>query len=282
MHDIQQQDRAPVATDRPVGGAAELRRSGFARYRAQDLGLGPADGASAGSLADELAAITSAFAELPPDPYAPTTNRFRRYSHAAYLPWSGELSWIPGLPHPEYGSVTEYYQDGHNPEYPEMQRLLPDVPAALRESRLLEHLIRFDIEQALWLDELRRAPVYAGVHMIKLSVRDADQIAVSSPDCLHQDGGSSATFTFAHLIRCDNIVGGENVIATPESAGRQPGELPAEAVHARFTLADPLDTYAVHDPRVSHYVAPVRLGAGPGQGERCILIVGLAPFAPRL
>ncbi|MFB7267616.1 2OG-Fe dioxygenase family protein [Streptomyces nojiriensis] len=53
-------------------------------------------------------------------------------------------------------------------------------------------------------------------------------------------------------------------------------------MHADFTLTDPLDGYAVHDHRVSHYVGPVRAGSEPGPGERSILIVGLAPYVPQL
>lgn len=53
-------------------------------------------------------------------------------------------------------------------------------------------------------------------------------------------------------------------------------------MHARFTLNEPLDGYAVHDHRVSHYVGPVSLGDGTGPGERRILIIGLAPYGPRL
>jgi hypothetical protein len=262
---------------RPAGGSGDLRQNGFARYRAPDLGLGP-DG---DSRADELRQITDAYAELPADPYAPAAKRFRRYSHAVYLPWTAELSWIPGVPDGTYGSVTEYDQYGYNPEYADQRRRFPEIPAALRANPLLLRLIRFDIQQALWLEELGRSPLYAGVHMIKLSVRDRDDIAVSSPNCLHQDGGG-ATFTFAHLISCANVRGGENVIASPDGVDRQPEDVPPGSIHARFTLVEPLETYAVHDPRVSHYVAPVRLGDGPGPGERCILIVGVAPFAPML
>ena len=134
----------------------------------------------------------------------------------------------------------------------------------------------------MWLDELNRTPLYVGVHMIKLAVRDRAEQAVSSPDCLQQDGGSAATFTFAHLVACTNIRGGDNVIAVTGGAGRQPADLPPQDVHARFTLTGPLDGYAVHDHRVSHYVAPVRLGDEPGHGERRILIIGLVPYAPRL
>ncbi|MGW5055636.1 2OG-Fe dioxygenase family protein [Actinokineospora sp. NPDC004072] len=245
-----------------------VRERGFARYARAELPI-TADEA-------DLREITAAFADLPPDPYAPGTNRFRRYCNAVYLPWNGELHWLPA-----HDGMSDYYQDDHNPEYPSMVRAFPDVPDQLRRNPLLGALVRSDVERLLWLDELTRWPIWAGVHMIKLAVRDADEVAVSSPNCLHQDGGSTATFTYAHLVDCTNIAGGENVIATPRSAGRQPDEVPGE-VHARFTLTEPLETYVVHDHRVSHYVGPVRRGDGPGPGQRCILIVGIAPYAPRL
>ncbi|MEU3961749.1 2OG-Fe dioxygenase family protein [Streptomyces buecherae] len=269
--------RSPAPTaPAAAGGPGDLRRDGYARYRPEDLGL------SLAAHAGDLARLTAAYADLPADPYAPTTHRYRRYSHAVYLPWTRQLSFAPGAPDATYGTVTEYWQDGHNPEYPDLRRRLPDIPADLRANALLLHLIHADLAQVEWVADLRRVPLYVGVHLIKLAVTDRSQVAVSSPDCLHQDGGSRATFTFAHLVGCANVAGGENVIARPECAGSRPDEVPPEALHERFTLREPLDGYAVHDHRVSHYVAPVRLGTGPGHGDRRILIIGLAPYAPRL
>ncbi|MFG3224629.1 2OG-Fe dioxygenase family protein [Kitasatospora sp. NPDC048194] len=272
---------APGTADRPpepptVEQAVRVRRDGYARLGAADLGV------DLEAMADDFGRLAGAYDDLPPDPYAKETNRFRRYSHAVYLPWTGELSYIPGAPDDEFGTVTEYWQDEHNPEYPRVRRRLPDIPTALHGNRLLDAVIRADLEHALWLEDLHRVPVYVGIHLIALGVRDRDQVAVSSPNCLHQDGGSPATFTFAHLVGRRNIEGGENVIATPESAGRQPDALPPEAVHDRFVLSDPLDGYGVHDCRVSHYVGPVRLGDDGPEGRRDILIVGVAPYTPGL
>ncbi|MFE4263652.1 2OG-Fe dioxygenase family protein [Streptomyces sp. NPDC056883] len=253
-----------------------LREHGFARYGAEQLGIVPD-----GSTARDLARLQEGFAALPADPYAPGTNRFRRYSHAVYLPWKDELSWIPGIPDPVHGTVTNFSQGEDDPEHPRKLRVLPDIPEALRGNALLLRLLRWDIEQVLSLRDLTRRPLWAGVHLIRLGVDLPGQDAVSSPNCLHQDGGSASTFTFAHLISRTNVTGGENVIATPGSAGLQP-EDPWADVHARFTLTDPLEGYAVHDHRVSHHVGPVRTGSAPGPGERSILIVGLAPYVPQL
>ncbi|MFD9590680.1 2OG-Fe dioxygenase family protein [Streptomyces sp. NPDC059980] len=252
-----------------------LRERGFVRYGADRFGI------RAGSAEDDLARIRKVFAALPSDPYAPGTHRFRRYSHAVYLPWKDELSWIPGTPDPVHGTVTDCFQGEEDPAHPRPRRVLPDIPEELRGNALLLRLLRWDIEQVLSLRNLGSRPLWAGVHLIRLGVDGPGQSAVSTPDCLHQDGGSAGTFTFAHLISRTNVTGGQNVIATPGSAGLQPDD-PWADIHAEFTLTDPLDGYAVHDHRVSHYVGPVRVGSGLGPGERSILIVGLAPYVPQL
>lgn len=276
MEKAEPQRRSHSDAGGPGEGMDGLRERGFVRYDAGRLGIIPA-----GSAARDLARIREVFEALPPDPYAPGTNRFRRYSHAVYLPWKDELSWIPGTPDPVHGTVTDFSQGEDDPAYPRTRRVLPDIPEALRGNALLLRLLRWDIEQVLSLKDLGRRPLWAGVHLIRLGVDRPGQEAVSSPNCLHQDGGSASTFTFAHLISRTNVTGGQNVIATPGSAGLQP-EDPWADIHADFTLTDPLDGYAVHDHRVSHYVGPVRAGSEPGPGERSILIVGLAPYVPQL
>ncbi|WP_162688732.1 MULTISPECIES: 2OG-Fe dioxygenase family protein [unclassified Streptomyces] len=276
MEETDHRRRSHSAGGGPGDGLDALREHGFARYGAEQLGIVP-DGSAAG----DLAGIREVFATLPPDPYAPGTNRYRRYSIAVYLPWKDELSWIPGTPDPVHGTVTDFSQGEDDPVSPRPRRVLPDIPEALRGNALLLRLLRWDIEQVLSLKDLGRRPLWAGVHLIRLGVDHPGQAAVSSPNCLHQDGGSASTFTFAHLISRTNVTGGQNVIATPGSAGLQP-EDPWTDIHAGFTLTDPLDGYAVHDHRVSHYVGPVRAGSEPGPGERSVLIVGIAPYVPQL
>lgn len=264
---------APILPGGRVAGLDSLRPAGFAHARAQDLGFAP------DRHAEDFRQLTEAFRDLPPDPYAVASNRFRRYSRIVFLPWNDALFWVPGTRDERYGSVTGYDQNGFNPEF-QQRRRFPDVPAALRDNRLLERIVRADIANVLWLDDFVHSPVYAGVHLVKLAVTGLDAVAYSSPNCLHQDGGDRM-FTFVHLVGCRNVVGGENVIAAPHCAGRQPEELAPDEILARFTLTEPLQTYAVHDHRVSHHVSPVRLGDAPGTGERAVLIIGVAPYVPR-
>jgi len=264
---------APTIPGDRVAGLGGLRPAGFAHARPEELGFAP------DRHQQDFQQISEAFRDLPRDPYAENSNRFRRYSRIVFLPWNDELFWVPGTRDEQYGSVTGYDQNGFNPEFPQGRRF-PDVPAAIRDNRLLERIVRADIANALWLDDFAHSPVYAGVHMVKLAVTEPDAVAFSSPNCLHQDGGDRM-FTFVHLVACHNVVGGENVIAAPHCAGRRPEELAPGEVLARFTLTEPLETYAVHDHRVSHHVSPVTLGDTPGTGERAVLIIGVAPYVPR-
>lgn len=156
-------------------GLNGLRERGFARYGAEQLGIVPT-----GSTARDLAGIREVFTSLPPDPYAPGTNRFRRYSHAVYLPWKDELSWIPGTPDPVHGTVTDFSQGDDDPAHPRTGRVLPGIPEALRGNALLLRLLRWDIDQVLSLKDLGRRPLWAGVHLIKLGVDHLGQDAVSS------------------------------------------------------------------------------------------------------
>ncbi|MEO6702185.1 MAG: 2OG-Fe dioxygenase family protein [Jatrophihabitantaceae bacterium] len=269
------QRQIPASPPALPGIAEQLRREGYARYYAATLSGKPAR-------ARGLHELVAAFDDLPPDQYAVGSNRFRRYSQLVYLPWFDFLSWVPEAQDPELGSIAGYFQDGYNPDYRGSRRYFPGLPAAVKDNVLLTELIRANIDQVLWHEELSHAPIYVGVHLIKLSVDGPDKIAVSSPNCLHQDGGKTM-FTFAHLITCDNVIGGENVIADPACAGRLPAEVPAENIHARFRLSEPMDSYVVHDHRVSHYVSPVSLAdQGGGVGSRGIIIMGIAPFAPKL
>ncbi|MEU5242335.1 2OG-Fe dioxygenase family protein [Streptomyces lydicus] len=223
--------------------------------------------------------LRDAFAELPPDPYAEHAHRFRRYGRAVYVPWDQSLTWLPTTPDPALGPVTEYYQGEHNPEHRGERRRFPAVTPEARANALLRQIILFDAEEACQLESLRHGLVHVGVHFLKLAVDGADEVAVPSPNALHQDG---EPFTFAHLISRYNVTGGVNVIAPPRCAGLRPQEVNEELIEAEFTLDGPLDSYAVYDPKVSHYVSPVRLGPDARRGERSVLLVDFTPYVPHI
>jgi hypothetical protein len=251
-----------------------LQQRGYERYDlASELGVSPADG--------RLRGLTTEFELLPPDPYAPEDGRFRRFGRGVLLPWSKEFHWMPEIPadtgRPD-GGVNLYQQGVYNPEYVGLVRQMPGLTEGVRQNSLLTDMVRFDFSQTAWSDVERCWPILVGVHLIKLSVTGPGGRAVASPDMLHQDG---EPYTFAHLIYRRNVAGGENVIATPDCAGFSPADVAPENLLDRFTISAPLDSYAVKDDLVSHYVAPITAGSEPGPAERAILLIDFTPMVQR-
>lgn len=220
--------------------------------------------------------LKAEFADLPPDPYGDhRLNRYRRHSAAVLLPWEGRLHWIPKTHDARHGTVTRYFQGGYNPEHRDLDRWFPAVSQRTESNPLLERIVLFDFAQTWWSERERAAPLHVGVHLIKLSVAEGDGSAVSSPNFLHQDG---EPFHFAHLVYKKNAVGGTNYVADPACAGAQPGDVPAHRLRAVFDLEQPLDSYGIHDERVSHHVDPIRRGDEQGPGERAVVLVDITPM----
>ncbi|GAA1982113.1 2OG-Fe dioxygenase family protein [Amycolatopsis minnesotensis] len=249
-----------------------LQQLGYERYDlAAQLGVSALD--------EGFHTLALEFDNLPVDPYAESSGRFRRFGRGVLLPWSGEFDWMPETAADASSDAVNRYQQGtHNPEYADQVRQLPSLTEAIKNSSLLAELIRFDFARTSWHDEDRCWPIHVGVHLIKLSVAGPGARAAATPDMLHQDG---EPYTFAHLIYRCNASGGENVIAAAQCAGKSPDDVPEDSVLARFTLSRPLDSYGVKDDMVSHYVAPVTAGPGPGPSERAILLIDFTPMTQR-
>ena len=260
-----------------VREATDLQQRGWARYDQPDI-LGSDQ---APELEGSLEAIQDFFAGLPPDRYEPQSNRFRRHARAVFLPWTGTLSWLPNGEDPAYGEVVDYDMQGYNAEFAGVKRRFPAIPAHIRANPLLERIVRFDLEHTQWLEGFARTPLNVGVGCILLSVKGPADEAVSTPNMLHQDGGA-VSFTFVHLIVRRNVVGGVNYIAPPRCVGLLPSELSGDLIEAEFTLEDPLDSFAVHNSRVSHHVSTVRRGDQPGVGQRGVLLVAVSPLVKQL
>lgn len=242
------------------------------------------DGYARFSLTDELTLpdldshyrqLKRAFDELPADPYGAGLNRYRRYSAAILLPWQRSLHWLPKSEDPESGLVLRYYQAAYNPEHPDIVRSFPALGSDVENNQLLQEMILFDFSLTEWPPELSSAPFYVGVHFIKLvAVRPGDT-AMTSPNCLHQDG---EPFHFAHLIYRENAVGGGNVIADVACAGAQPPDVLEEQIIEQFELSRPLDGYGIRDDVVSHHLDPIAKGPGPGPGVRAAILVDVTPM----
>ncbi|MGH4007887.1 MAG: 2OG-Fe dioxygenase family protein [Pseudonocardiaceae bacterium] len=251
---------------------SSLSEIGFERYELADL-------LDVSETDQRFRELLVEFSDLPPDPYAAESLRYRRYGRGILTPWSRNFTWIPPMLN-EWGEwISEYYQGDHNPEYSNASRKFSSITKATMDNPLLTEIIMFDFDQTWWPDHDSSSPLHVGVHLVKLSVQRDDQVAISSPNELHQDG---EPYTFAHLIYRDNAVGGRNTIAPPRCAGMLPEELSPQLLLADFELTKPLESYGVSDAKVSHYVSPIRKGAAPGPGKRAVLLIDFTPMKPRI
>ncbi|OYD07022.1 2OG-Fe dioxygenase family protein [Paludifilum halophilum] len=218
--------------------------------------------------------LKQVFTDLPADPYARDTQRYRRYSRAVIIPWTHELHWLPNY-HPRNGEpVCEYYQGAYNAEYQEEYRAFAPVPEAIKSNPLLQEMILYNFKLTFWDERILTMPIHVGVHFVKMSVDDPDSESVASPNHVHQDG---EPFTFCHLIERSNVIGGINTIATPECAGKNREEIDPNLIHEEFELTSPLESYGICDRMVSHYVSGVRLGTDRDVAERSAILIDYVP-----
>lgn len=221
--------------------------------------------------------IEIAFANLSEDPYAPSSGRYRSYSRMVYLPWRDLLEWVPeierdGNPH------APYDQGRFNGEFQGV-RYFPGVAQTLRSSKFLEGLIKRDLNALSGIEAFQYWPIYVGVHLIRLLVQPGHKEAGTTPNCLHQDGGTDM-FTFVHMMGVSNAAGGETMVATPGCVDMSPLEVSEDEQLAYFKLANPLDWYAINDQAVSHHAAPIRADDLARPATRDIILLGISPYKP--
>ncbi|WP_142279507.1 2OG-Fe dioxygenase family protein [Mycobacterium arosiense] len=221
--------------------------------------------------------IRIAFANLREDPYAPGSGRYRSYSRMVYLPWRDSLEWVPEIER-DGNAYAPYDQGRFNGEFQNV-RYFPGVAQMIRSSTFLEGLIKRDLQVLSGAEAFKYWPVYVGVHLIRLLVQSGNRKAGTTPDYLHQDGGTGM-FTFVHMMGLSNTAGGETMVATPGCVGMSPLEVSDDEQLAYFKLASPLDWYAVNDQAVSHHAAPIRADDVARPASRDIVLLGISPYKP--
>lgn len=116
---------------------------------------------------------------------------------------------------------------------------------------MLKSLILEDFCLTFGLSE-HYLPIYVGVHLVTVSCANNDLPGFSSPDCFHQDG---ETFTFAHLVQRNSNAGGvNNYIGKIKCRNKKLTEISKEDIIDSFVLKKFLESFAVYDNAVSHYV----------------------------
>ncbi|MEQ5842265.1 hypothetical protein BWP39_24455 [Paraburkholderia acidicola] len=213
------------------------------------------------------------FRSLEPDEFAPPgVRRFRRYGNGIIIPWAEkeEVFWIPPVTN---GNVCRagYDQGGNNPDHQNI-RYFNALSDLCKASRILQQLVLDDFSHTFWQHSGQEFPIYFGVHFVKIEAHGRDDLGISSPNCFHQDG---EPFTFAHLVhRSSSTDGGVNYIGRPSVRNLPLEEVQHSDLVAQFVLRDFLESFAVFDPAVCHYVDPVRKTIGDDAvAERCIILI---------
>lgn len=221
-----------------------------------------------------LRELEKEFDHLPIDPYAVDKKRYRRYSRAIIMPWSREVEWLPNYLL-EGNPVSEYFQGKFNGEYLEAYRAFPPLSDQVKLNPLLNKIIQCDFDMTFWNDRDCIMPIHVGVHFVKMLAETKNDESTASPDCIHQDG---EPFTFVHLINRSNVHGGVNTIATTECAGLSREQADESLILEEFELREPLESYAVCDNMVSHYVSGVKKGSESVPGERNAILIDYTPL----
>lgn len=233
---------------------------------------------------EDLTLLKSEFAQLEKDEYAPPgVNRFRRYGNGVLLPWqtSSTVHWLPIVLDQAGRRRAGYDQGGNNPEHTNI-RYFHSLSEKVKNDRVLLDLIGEDFSYTFWSRAGQPLPVYFGVHFVKLVSLRPDDLGISSPNFFHQDG---EPFTFAHLVhRSKNMIGGINYIASVEARDMPIEEVAPEKIISQFTLSKPLESFVVHDPKVSHYVSPVRKADEHSleECERSIILIDFSATAQEI
>lgn len=221
--------------------------------------------------------LRKSFVTLPVDPYASGTGRSRVYGRALYRHWAQSFEWLPDIV--SNGNHVQPYDQGTFNQDFFQTRYLPALPEPVQAATHLAGLIDHALRVVTLKETFRIWPVYIGVHLIRLSVSAGAAQAVTTPNVLHQDGGTDM-FTFVHLMSIANVCGGETTVARPEQAGKFPNELGDDEVLARFSLSSPGDWYAVNDEAVSHHASAVQPFDSRISCVRDIVLLGVSPYQP--
>src|SRR5215467_4275051 len=220
--------------------AQSLQNDGYCRFKVDDIAPSP-------DTESGLGRLQAAVDNLPADPYAPTANRYRRYSNGILLPWARRVEWMPNRQGPK-GEYSEYYQSDYNPEYLSKVRHFTPFEDELKHDPFLDHIIwqDFDLTLAFWNEAQLIRPFVVGVHLVKR----------------------------------DNAVGARTAVAIPEVAGKKPEEVDPASIHTQFELLRPLESYGVLDSMVAHYVSALERGPEDRPGVRAALLTDFTPLVP--
>ena len=188
--------------------------------------------------------------DLEPDRFLAqgATFRRRRYGRYYWAPREQELLPLPLAPY--FQPETENtYAGGISRDFAPLR---PDTV----QNPLLHALVRTTFDCLPVADDGNKGIWEVRIHQIRIMATPLDP-GLPAPEGIHQDG---TDFLTLHLVRCQNIEGGESTIYDRE---RRPIQ--------HFTMREPLDSMILEDPRIMHGVTPVVSADGRTVGIRDML-----------
>jgi hypothetical protein len=194
--------------------------------------------------------LCAEWGRLEPDRYLERGAKFRLRRYGRYS-WSPAHDALTALPHEAY-----FQPEDENPYAGGIARefapLLPDTV----HNPFLHALVRLTFACLPVADDRRGKTWEVRIHQIRV-VAAPGEPGHPAPEGIHQDG---TDFLTLHLVRRDNVVGGESTIY---DLGRTP--------IGCYTMREPLDSFILEDPRVLHGVTPFRCADGLTPGTRDML-----------
>lgn len=267
MHEL----KPSLAVSHKADIADGVERNGYATFDGNDFSMDI-------ETRQAIEGLVDSFDNLPVDPYDPEGVRFRRFGQYDYLPWADALIEKPVVHDLSGNPVFEYFQPlSHNSVDGGKRRPFTPLHPNVRSSRGLRELIRFDFWSLPERKEWEGLSLTVGVHQIALRP-EWGRSAVSSPNHLHRDGEPS---TYIHLLKRENVSGGKNYVASPESAGIHPSYVEPGAILAQFTLENLLDSFVVDDRKVSHHVDEVHKARKEQEAVRGVFLIDFTPNMPQ-
>jgi hypothetical protein len=188
--------------------------------------------------------------QLEPDQYLEGSAKFRLRRYGRYY-WAPGDDTLHALPHEPYFQPAEenMYAGG-------IKRTFGALRPETVKNPFLHALVRLTFGCLPIEPEKRDKTWEVRVHQIRI-VATPKEPGLPAPEGIHQDG---TDFLTLHLVRRENIVGGESTIYDLD---RRP--------IAQYTMREALDSMILEDSRVMHGVTPVWSADGQSSGVRDLL-----------
>lgn len=237
---------APTYAD-PDRVLDELRASGYAALTPEAVARACA------VAAQDLAALSQDWDELPPDHYLRDGGRYRSRRHSCFVAADGVLQTSP---HRAHWQSLDY-----NALHGGMQRWFePIAPSTLANPAWSPLLLSL----AGWCSALKGAqPWYIEAHQFRIDTTDG--IGRPTPEGAHRDG---VDFVAVFLVSRHDIRGAETRVFDAEGPRGQ-----------RFTLLEPWSLLFMDDERVIHESTPIQpVGERPGHRDTLVLTFRAGAF----